>query len=294
MLLGSQVLPAQAVGGLLQIGSLMASASVSFVRVRKFMKSANTTIFAPRGLVVKILTTKKMMAAVGFTDTDAKGKLKLPPLNGLDDLAAYNDVSAIQCCIGTKATSTVKDPRMLRLQVLENHISPLTFDVADPGPESKLHKFGHTPLRWLNGKQLKKFDDAKAKSMKKREKKAAEVQEAEIKANNQISAIQSKMQMVKKDLEGDHVVSNEYNASHGTIIEVERENQLHELEDARKSEMQRRDTAIANLYKDADRKMNKVYKKEEKVANRILWIVITKADDIEGDSFFRTETVETV
>ena len=272
----------------------MASASASFIRVRKFMKSANTTIFAPRGLVVKILTTKKMMAAVGFTDTDAKGKLKLPPLNDLDDVAAYNDLSAMRCSIDTKATSTVKDPRLLRLQVPENHISPLTFDVADPGPESKLHKFGHAPLRWLNGKQLKKFDDTKAKSMKKREKKAAEVQEEEIKANNEILAIESKMQMVKKDLEGDHVVTNEYNASHGAIIEVDQENQLHELENARKSEMQRRDTAIANLYKDADKKMNKVYKKEEKVANRILWIVVTKADGTEGDSLSRTETVGTV
>ena len=76
-----------------------------------------------------------MMAVVGFTDTDAKGKLKLPLLNDLDDLITYNDVSAMRCSIDTKATSTVKDPRMLRLQVLESHISPLTFDVVDPGPE---------------------------------------------------------------------------------------------------------------------------------------------------------------
>ena len=81
------------------------------------------------------------------------------------------------------------------------------------------------------------------------------------------------MEVMKKEIEGDHVVSNEYNAVHVTIIEAERKNQLHELEDTKKIEMQRRDTAIANLYKDADKKMNKVYKKEEKVANGILWIL---------------------
>lgn len=45
------VIPAQAIGGVLQVTSLLASAGVTFVRVRKFLKSANADIFAPRGLV---------------------------------------------------------------------------------------------------------------------------------------------------------------------------------------------------------------------------------------------------
>ena len=51
------VLPVQAVGGVLQVTSVLASAGVSFVRVRKFMKSTNAEIFTPRGLVRPSLIT---------------------------------------------------------------------------------------------------------------------------------------------------------------------------------------------------------------------------------------------
>lgn len=263
--MGSQVLPAMAVGGVLQFGSVMASAGVSFVRVRKFMKEANNTIFAPRGLVCKLQTTKKMMAAVGFTDTDAKGKLKLPPLEDVNDLVVYNPEIAFQGESGGEKPLE-KDPRLLRLQALEGYIAPLDFDVsANPNPEGKLSKMGQAPLRWMNKKQMKKLDDAKAKSLKKREKKSAKVEAEEIKAQNEIAELDRRMEGLQED-------------------------EMLQLELEKRHELEKRDAAIADIYKGTDKKMNKVYKKEEKVANRILWIVIHKADGTDGDSLFRTAT----
>lgn len=76
-LLGSQILPAQAVGGVFQVTSVLGSAGFSIVRVRKFMKKANASMFKPRGLTVQLMTTKKMMAAIDFKNVDEVGKLKL-------------------------------------------------------------------------------------------------------------------------------------------------------------------------------------------------------------------------
>jgi hypothetical protein len=270
--MGSQILPAMAVGGVLQFGSVMASAGVSFVRVRKFMKEANATIFAPRGLVCKIQTTKKMMAQVGFTDTDAKGKLKLPSLEGAEDLGAYNPMVAIDNGPDEEKQGKPleKDPRLLRLKALEGYIAPLDFDVADaPTNEGRLSKMGQAPLRWMNKKQMKKLDGAKAKSLKKREKHSAEVEAEEIRAQNEIAELDRRMEGLNED-------------------------ERSELEMAKKLELEKRDAAIANIYKGTDKKLNKVYKKEEKVTNRILWIVIHNADGTDGDSLFRVGTTATV
>lgn len=266
--MGSQILPAMAVGGVLQFGSVMASAGVSFVRVRKFMKEANATIFAPRGLVCKIQTTKKMMAEVGFTNTDAKGKLMLPPLEDIQDLGVYNPDVAVEN-ESSGENSLEKDPRLLRLKALEGYIAPLDFEVAaHPTSEGKLSKMGQAPLRWMNRKQMKKLDDAKAKTMKKREKRSAEVEAEEIKAQNEIAELDRRMEGLKED-------------------------ERYELEQAKQSELEKREAAIANIHKGTDKKMNKVYKKEEKVTNRILWIVIHKADGTDGDSLFRVGTTTT-
>lgn len=46
---------------------------------------------------------------------------------------------------------------------------------------------------------------------------------------------------------------------------------------------------MKEIYGGADKKIEKAYEKEEKIANRILWVVITKADGtpVEEESLFR-------
>jgi hypothetical protein len=232
------------------------------------MKEANVTIFAPRGLVCKLQTTKKMMAEVGFTDTDAKCRLKLPPLEDVQDLGVYNPV-VVDEKWPDRDKPFEEDPRLLRLRALEGYIAPLDFDVAaDPISEGKLRKIGQAPLRWMNKKQMKKLDDAKMKSIKKREKHSAKVEAEQIKAQNEIRELDRRMEGLTED-------------------------ERLELEMEKKLELEKRDAAIAEIYKGTDKKMNKAFKKEEKVANRILWIVINKADGSDGDGVFRSDKTTT-
>lgn len=178
--MSTQILPVMAAGGVLQVGSALASGGVSFVRVRKFMKESNTKIFAPRGLVCKILTTKEMIAEVGFTDTDAKGKLKLHPLELEEQVPEYDDqASVVETSYGV--IPAARDPRLMRLKALEGFIAPLEFDdSAYPDKEGRFSKIGQAPLRWMNKNQIKKFHAAKTKSIKKQEKREKNSSKSEV------------------------------------------------------------------------------------------------------------------
>ncbi|OBT77431.1 hypothetical protein VF21_04260 [Pseudogymnoascus sp. 05NY08] len=283
------VLPVQAVGGVLQVSSVLASAGVSFVRVRKFMKSANAEIFTPRGLVCRIMGTKKMMAAINFADTDVNGKLKLPPLETVHDLGAHHPHSApasIQSDEGRtvqgpfEIVSRLEDPRLLRLQALEGYIAPLSFDVPSPPPESWLSKMSQKPLRWANERQMNVLERTQAKCHKKRDSKASAVSAATLSSDDAIAEINRQINMLHYSQE------SSIQGSRHASEELER------LEAAKREEEANREKKVKEIYKGSDKKMEKVYKKEEKVANRILWIVITKADSttVEEESLFRVDS----
>lgn len=57
-------------------------------------------------------------------------------------------------------------------------------------------------------------------------------------------------------------------------------------------EEEKRKKTIKETNGGVDKKIEKAYKKEEKVANRILWIVIAKVDGtpVEEESLFRVES----
>lgn len=99
------------------------------------------------------MTTKKMMAAINFAEADAKGNLKLPPLETVHDLGVHHRHSppaSIQSGEGgaakgpLKIVSGLEDPRLLRLKALEGYIAPLSFDVPTPPPESWMSKMSVT------------------------------------------------------------------------------------------------------------------------------------------------------
>ncbi|KAG5655138.1 hypothetical protein KAF25_001911, partial [Fusarium avenaceum] len=282
------VLPAQAIGGVLQVTTLLASAGVTFVRVRKFLKSANTDIFAPRGLVCRIMTTKKMMAAINFTQVDKKAKLKLPPLETIHDLGIPHSNSApasmssedIQTNSRVELVVGVKDPRLLRLQALEGYIATLDFNVSEPSPpEGWLSKMGQKPLHWANNRQMKALEKAHRKWHKSRDSKASAISAPTLDSGNTSTATNTNIEMVHHSQENFIQGSGDESA------------QLGELQMGTREEEKRKKT-IKETNEGVDKKMEKAYKKEEKVANRILWIVIARVDGtpVEEESLFRVES----
>jgi hypothetical protein len=281
-LLGSQILPAQAVGGVFQVTSILGSAGFTIVRVRKYMKKVNASTFAPRGLTVRLMSTKKMMAAIHFDHTDAKGKLKLPPLDDVSELDPFIHATHVAATDPNASAAAKEDPRLMRLKALEDYVAPLTFDVpentAHMGP---MNKYGGAPLRWMNKKQLKKLDKAREKSLKKREEKAPEVEKEVQKSQGQIADLEQQITVVKANVQR---ASMQTGSSKGQELMVQTQspaveemtNEIHALENIKLAEEEKRDQAIKEIHQKGDKKLMKVYKKEEKIANRILWVVIMK------------------
>ncbi|KAG4437204.1 hypothetical protein IFR05_007323 [Cadophora sp. M221] len=286
-LLGTQILPAQIAGGVFQIASVGMSAGVSMVRVRSFMKKSNTNLFAPRNLIAKIMTTKKMMAEIKCNNVDTKGKLILPPLEELSDLTPETGAVIVRDPNVAAPPSTVEDPRVRRTRALEGYIAPLDFE-ASALPKGKYDKYGGAPLRWLNKRQDTKLAKAATKSSEKRLSKAPEAEAEMEKSELAIQDIEHKMIEVHQASEAELAATPDDRYR----IEARSEQEIAMLEAAREVEIERRNKALALIYKKGDKKLNKLAKNEEKVANRILWVVITKIDGNGDDEQMEVGSIE--
>ena len=264
---------------------MLGSAGVSVVRVRKYMKKANEETFKPRGLVVRIMSTRKMMGAVGGgMEGKGKGKLLLPPMEELKDLTPtpQNAVILFQSeNVGEKTddkvTVEVEDPRMRRLKALEGLIAPLEFEKEAAPTRGAMDKYGGAPLRWLNKKQDTNLQKAANKSMEHRRTHSGLVEDEFRDTEMQIFGIEERMREIRvsgeKELDGESEVGKRYE------VESRMESELAELE-GRREELERgRDDRVKEVYKKGDKKLEKLAKKEEKIANRILWIVVARMDD---------------
>ncbi|TVY73334.1 hypothetical protein LSUE1_G007386 [Lachnellula suecica] len=280
-LLGTQIIPAQAVGGVFQITSLLGSAGFSIVRVKKYLKKTNASMFALRGLTVRLLSTKKMMEAINFKDTDAKGKMKLSPLEDVSELDPFIQATQLAATDPNAPVPLKEDPRLMRLKVLEDYVAPLTFDVpVGVGKMGSISKYGGAPLRWVNKKQMGKMDKARERSQKKRVEKAPEVQKEMEKSAGQLADLDQQIKVVQKNIIR---ASQQYDGdSKGRELQVrspiedELVQQMRALENIKLAEEEKRNQAIKNIHEKGDKKLLRAHKKEEKIANRILWVVIMK------------------
>lgn len=294
--MGSQIPPAQLAGGVVQILSVIGSAGVSIVRVKRYLKKATEEIFKPRGLCVRIMGTKKMMGAVGCENVDAKGKLALPAPGVLGDLTP--PPAALPPYQGGAGDSDpgdrteevqVEDPRVRRLKALEGFIAPLEFEKEAAPTRGPMDKYGGAPLRWLNKKQDAKLLKAATKSAEHRRKNTDVVEEEFLNCETEIRGIEERMAEIrvsaKQELEG------ETRQEGRDEVEARVESELAELEGRRTELEMGRDERVREVYKKGDKKLNKLAKKEEKIANRILWVVITRMDGDAGDDLVDVESL---
>lgn len=132
---------AMGVGTAVSVTSGFAGAATSYARTRAYIAKVNEQTFGPRGLRVRILSTKAMMEVIGA----AESRLQLPPLPEWDE--AWDPSSA------------ATDPRMRRMQALEGQVAPLDWDVPPMAmPNSVLRKMGAWQARKQEAKERKKHD----------------------------------------------------------------------------------------------------------------------------------------
>lgn len=256
LLMNVPLLPVQGAGAFLQGVSLALSAGVSFMRARKYMRDANEKLFAPRNLEAKLLGTKKMMSAIGYTPTDTQGKLRLPTPLEQNDESFYLDAAAFD--ESSTAPETAEDPRMRRLRALEGHVAPFNLS-ADYTviPEQWFKKYSTAPTRWLNGRDIKKMTKARAKWLEKRGQFVAEL-------GDELAAVNREIAQLNERTEAP------WETSGGTAVDAEMS-----------AKIAKRNAIIGRILQSGDKKGEKKIRKSDKRE--------TKGEVFQFSRLFRTD-----
>ncbi|EKG13530.1 hypothetical protein MPH_09294 [Macrophomina phaseolina MS6] len=265
-------LPAVQLAGCgLQVLAAAGSSAVAAVQTKKYLKQANAEIFGPRGLAVRICATKTLMQAVGLPET----KLSLPPPNDADGL----EFGLLQHTTPSSRSAPAyeqgipEDPRMRRLRALEGYVSHISFDESqEPQPHGALKRYITAPARWMNSRSERGLVKAREKGLEQQRRKAITLDEELAAANREIEELKQ-LAATQETLENQHL-ANQARSTGGSHIGHDKT----ASQDLAAS-LERRAQIIEEIKRAGAKKMKKSDKKEEKVANRIMWIVITRSDD---------------
>ncbi|KAE8453823.1 hypothetical protein EG329_009335 [Mollisiaceae sp. DMI_Dod_QoI] len=272
--------PVTFVGIGLQVGAGLASAATSWARARAFVKEANEKIFLPKGLRAKVLKTKKMMLAVG----QGGEVLRLPPLVEMDPSsgAAWKD-------------DEENDPRMRRIRALGDRVAELQLHGL-PEPEEMRGWW-----KKLGSRQAQKRDEKMhGRMMKKREnawnKMAERNEDAEKEASKGDREIRKIEREKTKEIEkAERKLSGRKGEDDKKRREIEEDlsKELRKLDREMEKAVRERDEKIREKTMDGQKEIRKADEKEGKVAMKIYWIVIDKAESLDKE-FTDEEDVESL
>lgn len=264
----------------LQAGAGLASTGTSFARAKSYVKKANEELFGPRGLKVKVLKTRKMMVAVCGEGRE----LRLPPLVEMD----ADSVSRAEW------DSRENDPRMRRMRALGDRVAEVVFDGL-PEPEEMSGWW-----KKMGSKEAQKRDVKSTRNlMKRREKVWEEMGKVSGKEYQKAAEYDKEIRELEEDraeeiekaqrkLSGRKGADPKERAKIEEDLEKEIRKIDHDLQKLmRKKERRFGDLDIGNVsvaghrsYK-VQEEMDKVDRKENKVAQKIYWIVIDKIERLE-------------
>jgi len=211
--------PVQIASAALQLTSGAASAASSYTRTKAYVKAVNADMFHPAALHATVLSTKKMVQEVGYSEET----LQLPPLETMEDRDREATTHACEAIQDGKMDLPKDDPRARRLQALQGYVMPLNFDVPTlTSPDNFLRKTGAASA---------------ARRARKQKEKMREMRER--RTNKQAEAVE---------------------------------------------EQEKREKELGKEARKGKKNLNEVDMKEEKDANGIRWVVISRWDrDISSD-----------
>lgn len=240
-------LAAQIVGSVIASVSELGSLGTSKLRTKSFVKAQNENLFEPHGLQIRILNTGKMLQAIHVD----KEELNLPPLpeNYVLDSTEENEK---------------EDPRRRWLQALDTVIAPLEYTPSDfTEQDNWLKKAG----AWT----AKRQDKNQAKALNKRRgkaQKAVQAAEEEALLNQQI---------IKHTIENlqSNLASLSVQKADTAVAEAQRQRDVARCE--AEIGMQRMMLINEEIKKNkaTEKAISKVDKKEQKIVQKIRWVVIT-------------------
>ena len=238
----------------LSAASGLGSAALSYGRARAYMKEANEELFYPRNLQAEVLKTKDMMQRVGFLEQ----RLRIGSSNagaGMQQQSSYMGAGTWHYHPMETAQGDVSI-FIRRSMALQGYISELDYNVPPPTSDSE------NMFKRLGEKQ------AARQAEKQREKLAKKHREAH--------GGKERAKMEEKIEEFEHKLEQARNKD-GEVSKKVKEIEKDILKERRKGEKK-----VMEEQEYVMEKGTKQDRKEEKVANRVRWIVISMLKDGEG------------
>ncbi|GAB7326649.1 hypothetical protein MBLNU13_g10613t1 [Cladosporium sp. NU13] len=259
----------QSVGMGVQLGSDLASAATSYARTRAYLQACNVDLFHPTGLHAAICSTRDMMAKVGHPEE----RLRLAPLETADDLdrdTASVEGDQVNGKAEQRAMRPMDDPRVRRVNALKGYVALLDFNVpAVVPPDNFLAKMG----AWQAQKAAAKNEEKEAKRRAKSQAKQSGGGELRGKDERKLDRKLAKLEKTLDKEGGKHKERD--------VRKAQRKYEREEKKIEKKLEKR-----VGKPEKEKGKGKNRVEDREEKQANKVRWVVITRwvSDEKDDDS----------
>ncbi|TIA71981.1 hypothetical protein D6C76_07069 [Aureobasidium pullulans] len=250
---------------MLAIGS---SPMMSFLRVRKYIQKTNQELFRPSGLKAKIVSTKKMISSIKSKTTDGKDRLVLCSLGEVGTTPISCDKIEYITDIHQKCEENPQD-RLLRS--LDGYVSPLSFDVPSQAlPTNSVEKALNTSTFFIDKIQTKLLSNSRRNNFKDKIDFCYQNDARILDLEKAILECQSQLKRRSLDLDLDTASAKEHIEIHDLRAH------LTELKVEMALEKQVRDNRLEKTRIAHARTFAGIDAEDNKLANRILWLVITE------------------
>ena len=272
------------------------SIKLSQARTQAYLRIANESLFAPRGLRVQILKTAAMLDTIGV-DGEV---LELPPLPGGGASSfGEGEGDSVRCRDGTgdgdgdggeglnkdegedkvKGNKEQYDPQVRRLEALAGHVLPIRFDAARTDSDNWLKRVTQKQERWFTSRQntgLGVKRDKAARMAEKAEQAGVEIDAriAEVERVGEAARERARERLagpLGESLQGRGIVRDDLDAE---MKGVERK-----LEKLRRE----REAKVTKVLVKSEKRVMRVEKRETKIAQKVMWVVVTGDDAVEGE-----------
>ncbi|PLB38628.1 uncharacterized protein BDW47DRAFT_131250 [Aspergillus candidus] len=293
------LLETQIVGLGVSVAAEYGSIKLSQARTQAYLRIANESLFAPRGLRVQILKTASMLETVGV-ESDV---LELPPLRG-DGASSvegepprYGDGGEREeggdggeegldkgkgGDGGDRARGNNKeqyDPQVRRLEALAGHVLPIRFDGERTDSDNWLKRVTAKQERWFTTRQntgLGVKRDKAARMAEKAERAGAEIDAriAEVEAVGEGARERARERLagpLGESLQGRGIVRDD--------LDKEMKGVERKLEKLRRE----REAKVTKVIIKSEKRVMRVEKRETKIAQKVMWVVVTGDDAGEGE-----------
>ncbi len=228
-------------------------------RARAFLKTVNEEIFLPRGLRCKVLKTGNMVLAVG----NGENELDLPPLE-------RTEVDGVR--------GETEDPRMRRIRALGDRVAPFS---GLPGPETPEDWWKRTGLKEAQKKDSKVQREImrdRAEGSKRFDEKRWLADEEARKYDDELMKIEKDRRMEMAKAEKKVSGKKGQDPVERAKIEYDLEKKMRKLDREMEKTLREKALKVGEVNKDGQQELQRAEKTERKMAQKIFWIVIDRAD----------------